>query len=260
MKKNEIIALYDRDPRIEVRFPHVRREVFPNLVRHVPENKTEPGFVIYSRLSEDETEAVVRAQIEYYSGLGLTFEWKVFGHDTPANLKDRLAEHGFDVGEEESILILDLKQAASSLRAPVQHTIRRVTDPAEIDVIIDLENRVWNSDHSDLGQFLKRSLREDSAFIRIYLAYIDDRPASAAWMYMTEGSQFASLWGGSTLPEYRKQGLYSALLATRLQEAEQHGVQFLTVDASPMSRPILEKLGFVCIDFSYPCTYPADTP
>ncbi len=89
----------------------------------------------------------------------------------------------------------------------------------------------------------------------VYVAYVDDQPASAAWIYFPKKSQFASLWGGSTVTDFRKQGLYTALLAVRAQEAKGRQVTYLTVDASPMSRPILEKFGFKMIAYSYPCKW-----
>jgi len=49
--------------------------------------------------------------------------------------------------------------------------------------------------------------------------------------------------------------LYTALLAVRLQEAAARQVGYLTVDASPMSQPILEKFGFECSAYSYPCKW-----
>jgi len=73
---------------------------------------------------------------------------------------------------------------------------------------------------------------------------------SSAWVRFNPGSQFASLWGGSTLEQYRGQGHYTALMAVRAQEAARRGVRFLTVDASPMSRPILEKQGFRVISWA----------
>ena len=63
------------------------------------------------------------------------------------------------------------------------------------------------------------------------------------------------MWGGSTVSEFRNQGLYTALLATRAQEARLRGVRYLTVDASPMSRPILEKFRFEMISTSWPCKW-----
>ncbi|NMB86841.1 MAG: GNAT family N-acetyltransferase, partial [Chloroflexi bacterium] len=81
----------------------------------------------------------------------------------------------------------------------------------------------------------------------IYVAYAGDQPVATAWIYFPPHSRFASLWGGSTRAEYRGRGLYTALLAIRLQEALRRGVTYLSVDASSMSRPILEKYGFVKI-------------
>jgi len=63
-------------------------------------------------------------------------------------------------------------------------------------------------------------------------------------MYFHECSNFASLWGGATLPQFRNQGHYSLLLSAHAHEARARGFSLLTVDASPMSRPILEKQGF----------------
>lgn len=78
-----------------------------------------------------------------------------------------------------------------------------------------------------------------------------------AWVYFPKHSQFASLWGGSTVSGFRRQGLYTALLAVRAQEASARGVRYLTVDASDMSRPILEKFGFEVIAHAYPCKWTA---
>jgi len=54
---------------------------------------------------------------------------------------------------------------------------------------------------------------------------------------------------------FRNQGLYTALLAVRAREARDKGYRFLTVDASEMSRPILEKHGFVKIATTVPYKY-----
>jgi predicted GNAT family acetyltransferase len=92
-------------------------------------------------------------------------------------------------------------------------------------------------------------------YISVYGAYVDDKPVASARMYYPENSQFSSMWGGGTLPEYRGKGVYTALVAARVQEAIGRGRRFLTIDASPMSRPIVEKLGFVVISTSTPCNW-----
>ncbi|MCC6192435.1 MAG: hypothetical protein IT318_25685 [Anaerolineales bacterium] len=46
------------------------------------------------------------------------------------------------------------------------------------------------------------------------------------------------------MPAQSGRGRYTALLAARAQEARRRGVRYLTIDASPMSRPIVARHGF----------------
>jgi GNAT superfamily N-acetyltransferase len=141
---------------------------------------------------------------------------------------------------------------------PVTHAVRRITEPDRLGDIAAIHKAVWHEDFGALAERLARDLRDDPDHLGIYVAYVDEIPASSAWIYFHEGSQFASLWGGSTAPGYRKRGLYTALLAARAQEARCRGVRFLTVDASPMSRPILQALGFQWLSTIYPCKWRAN--
>ncbi|HSO26840.1 MAG TPA: GNAT family N-acetyltransferase [Anaerolineales bacterium] len=255
MDTEQLLRLYDHDQRIEGQFPNLHREVLPNVIRNIPLTAGEDGFIAYSSLTTENADETIRRQIDHFTSLGLSFEWKLYGHDTPADLKDRLARHGFEIGEEEAIMALEVEHAPVDLRAPVPASIQKVTDPSQIATVIALEDQVWGYEHRDLHAFLEKMMHVHPEQISIYLAYADDKPAAAGWTYLLPGSRFASLWGGSTLPEYRRRGLYTGLLAVRLQEAQKRGYEFLTVDASPMSRPILEKLGFKFLTLSYACEY-----
>jgi len=76
----------------------------------------------------------------------------------------------------------------------------------------------------------------------VYVAYVDGAPAargSAAF-----GEHGVTLFGGSTLPEARGRGAYRALVAARWADAVARGTPLLVTQASPMSHPILARLGF----------------
>ena len=116
---------------------------------------------------------------------------------------------------------------------------------------------VWGEDFSWLSDRMGEALSEYPDQIRAYVAYDDGKPVSAAWMFFTQNSAFASLWGGSTLKQYRGRGYYTELLAVRFREALKRGVRFLTADASEMSRPILQRFGFRVIARSIPFKWQA---
>jgi GNAT superfamily N-acetyltransferase len=254
MNIEDIRHLYDREQRKELCIPGMRREVDGNIIRHVNLTGGE-GMIIYSRLTEADLEPTIRDQVAYFERIGQDVEWKVYSHDTPPDLKDRLHESGFAVGDDEAILVLDLEQAPDILTQPITHAIRRITDPDQVQDAIAVQHQVWNSNFDWLAQRLTRNLRERPDYLSIYVVYEDGEPVAAAWINFPPQNQFASLWGGSTLANYRKRGIYTALLAVRVQQARRMGIRFLTVDASAMSRPILQKLGFQLISYAYPCVW-----
>ncbi|MAU12311.1 MAG: GNAT family N-acetyltransferase [Anaerolineaceae bacterium] len=259
MNKADLIALYTQDQRVDVTYPDSRRDVLPNLIRHVAMSNDSEGSIIYSRLDADTVDAAIDEQIEYFKALGQPFEWKVYDYDLPSDLKDRLAAHGFAVEEREAIMVLDIVQAPDMFWQPITHDIRRITDVSQLADVRHIEEVVWDEDAARIETYLGGTLQAHPEQMSVYVAYIDEQPASAAWIYYPENSQFASLWGGSTIKAYRKRGLYSALLAIRAQEARARGVAYLTVDASPMSQPILEKHGFGTLAYSYPCKWEPET-
>ncbi|MFF0830481.1 GNAT family N-acetyltransferase [Brevibacillus sp. NPDC003359] len=254
MHKQEVLQLFDKEMRVEMNDPQVRREETEHIVRHVSLSD-EPGTVLFSRLSADDADQVIAQEIEYFSSLQQSFEWKLFDYDQPADLLERLKAHGFTAGEEEALLVMDVTQSEDMRSRSIPPEIRHITDSAGIDDIMQLEERVWGSANPELAERLKRDLAENPASLLVYAAYSGDQAVSAAWMYLHEGTSFGSLWGGSTLPDFRNKGYYTALVAVRVQAAHERGYPLLMVDASPMSRPILEKKGFEFLAYSYPCFF-----
>lgn len=251
MEISQILALYDREERRDAFFPDMIRQVRPHVVRYT---RPAPGanFILYSNLAGGDVEAVIQEEKAYFTSLGQPFEWKVYSHDQPPDLKDRLAAHGFVPDESEAIMVLDLHQAPPALLAPSQAEIRPVTQRQELGDVIQVLEEVWGRGFDWVWDRLGAHLAI-TGYLNVYVAYVGSIPASAAWIYFPTGSQFANLWGGSTRAAYRRQGLYSALLSVRVQEALRRGARFLTVDASPMSEPILRKLGFIQIATAWAC-------
>ncbi len=95
MNKSQLIALYDQDQRKDVEYPETRREVTPDVVRHIDTSGAREGFITYSQLTEANAEDVIREQVSYFESLGQDFEWKLYDYDRPSDLKERLESYGF---------------------------------------------------------------------------------------------------------------------------------------------------------------------
>ena len=76
----------------------------------------------------------------------------------------------------------------------------------------------------------------------IFAAWLDGRMASVGRAIYTRAGGY--LMGGSTAAWARGRGAYRAVVRARWDEAVRRGTPALAVGAGPMSRPILERLGF----------------
>lgn len=241
--------LYDRYERIEATYPDMQRIVDGPAIRHVPLHwrSFRDGFISYTQLTGETTDAAIDAQLHAFGAAGVNFEWKVYDYDQPDDLAERLAARGFAIEEPETILVLPLSAAPATLLTPPAQPVRRLTDPDELDSALQVQRALWQQSYAGLAGFLRDVMIMQPDEVAVYVAAIDGVVVASAWMFQRAGSAFASLWGGATLPAYRARGIYTALVAARVQEATRRGAAFVSVDAGPNSLPILTRLGFLPI-------------
>jgi GNAT superfamily N-acetyltransferase len=153
-------------------------------------------------------------------------EWKYYSHDGP-ELRERLLAAGLEPDDEETVVVAE----AASIAPPPEDVELRIVD----EEFVDLAASVFG-DRFDLPE---RAVA--------VVAVVDGKPVSGGRIDFEEGVEFAGLFGGITLPEYRGRGLYRATVAKRAELARERGYRWLYSDALPTSRPILERLGFVPI-------------
>ncbi|MGE0527473.1 MAG: GNAT family N-acetyltransferase [Bdellovibrionales bacterium] len=90
---------------------------------------------------------------------------------------------------------------------------------------------------------LWRELQAQPNSISLYLAVVNGMPVSTGWTRFHD--EVAWIFSGSTLPDYRRQGIYQDLLASRIKEAGVRGSKYVITDATDRSLPSLKKFGFI---------------
>ena len=259
METDKLLKLYDQQQRRDYTDPRYEREVEGGVVRHVTRKPGRRCFVTYADMEGRDVEQVIQEQLRHFEELGSNFEWPVFDHDQPPDLLARLETHGFEIEEEEAVLVLDLNDDRGStlgLRKPSStFDFRRISSPNDLVDVLAVEEAVYDTKMSWLLGDLEDAMQILPDFLNVYVTYDGTRPVSAAWSFFVPDSQFVGLYGGATLPDYRGVGLYSALLDLRAQEARQRGRRFLTVGAGELSRPILMRRGFRLLDTARPCVW-----
>ena len=222
MNREAILALYDVQERQNSESPSYLRQVDGPIVRHVSKNPKRLSFIIYSQITAKTADAAIQAQLDYFAANGgYGFEWKTYAHDTPADLPQRLLAHGLKADEPEALLVMDLHNCPPVFLQPVTADVRRASTREQFEQIARLQAEVWRGNYSWLVTQLEDNLAQQPDYWSIYIAYVNNEPACAAWTSFPKGSQFAGLWGGATLAKFRQMGLYTAVVAIRAQEAIQ---------------------------------------
>ena len=252
MDTSAVLAKFTRQMRQEIVFPDMQKEVLLNIVRFI---RPAPGMslVLFSDLDSANADAEIGRQIDYFTSAGLPLSWKMYGYDQPPDLLARLKTHGFAPDPPDALMAMELSDAPPILTSPHPADVRR-TDASHLGDVVQVMEQVWGGNFAWMYTRLGNHLAIEG-YLSVYTAYVNDQPACAGWIYYPPGSEFASLWGGSTILSRRGNGLYTALLAVRVNEAMQRGVKYLVVDAGEMSRPIVERYGFVKLTDIFACDY-----
>ena len=211
--------------------------------------------VIWSALDQACADAVIAEQVAALSSRAGPLEWKLFSYDLPPDLPSRLSAAGFIAQEPESLMIAEAREVLSILAGaapPAGVELRRVTGPEGVDLVARVHEMVFGADESALRASLLSQLAGDPGATDLVVALAGEEPVSAGRIEFVPGTMFAGLWGGGTLPGWRRRGIYRALVRDRAEIAVQKDSQYLTVDASEQSRPILERAGFTCVATTTP--------
>lgn len=253
MDHTAVLARYDRHVREGARpdGPDTRVERAGGVVRQVGSPQDWNG-VLWSDPAIADVDAAIAEQVAFFRELGHGFEWKLYGHDRPADLGRRLRAAGFTPEPEETLMIAEAADPGLDAEPPAGVRLREVIDAAGVDLLVGVHEKAFGTDGSALRHRLLARLAADPGTVVAVVALAGDTPVSAARMELVPGTGFAGLWGGGTVEGWRGRGIYRALVTHRARIAADHGYRYLQVDASGQSRPILERLGFTPLTTTTP--------
>jgi len=209
-------------------------------------------FVQRLRLAEDEVEETygeIRRLVAERKHYNTT--WWIDDRATPADLTERLRALGLRFGEEPrlephgtGLALVAKPPAVEGIPAREVETLEEWIQAAEIG------NEVFGATDEERAAQRKvaaerfREQRETGSGAR-FLAWVDGRPAASATIVWAPLGGLCL--GGATLEWARGRGGYRALVRARWDAAVARGTPALVVNAGRMSRPILERLGFVAV-------------
>ena len=246
---HELLAIYEEQVRRRPTWEGVERADRVIRLLH-------PAWrgILWSDLDESNADAVIAREIERFEGVG-EWEWKHYSHDTPPDLPRRLVAAGFVPDETETMLIAEVAALPRESPLPDGVELREVTDEAGSAAMARVHGEGFGEEPNEA---LEREVLEEirSGTTRAVVAFAGDRPICAGRIELYKGTDFAALFGGATVPDWRRRGIFRAVVAQRTAWAADAGYRYLQTDASDDSRPILERLGFIPVAKTTPYLHP----
>jgi GNAT superfamily N-acetyltransferase len=208
--------------------------------------------VVWSHLDESTADAAIARLVQRLRELDGYAEWKFYAHDQPDDLAQRLEAAGLKPQDEEAVVVAEIGELDLAAPPPAGVELKVAADPEAVAVWVAVNELAFGERYGDVGRVLLRALEQERPRDLGVIAYAGGEPVSTGRIEFNERSEFASLWGGGTLPEWRGRGIYRSTVLERARLAHRRGYRFLQVDALPTSLPILERLGFVQLTTTRP--------
>lgn len=218
------------------------------------------GFVTYRDLAGADAATVagwVRGAVDHFQRRPEVeeVEWKTRSHDQAPGLHEALIDSGFAAAEPESIMVGEARLLDVEVPLPAGVRLRRVTEEAHVRAVSAMQDRAFGRPDSSAraDDLLSRLDRDDGT--ELWVAEADGVMVSAGRLEPVAGTEFAGIWGGATLPEWRRRGIYRALTAARARSALALGKTLITSDSTEFSRPILERSGLIKVSTTTPYVF-----
>lgn len=211
--------------------------------------------VTWCDLNHANADAVIAAQISRFAELPRAWEWKHYSYDRPADLPDRLLAAGLTPQPAEALLVAEIADLTLDVPPPAGVELVEVVDRQGVEALVAVHDEVFGGDSSAIGTTLSARLTYQPGTAAALIAVAGRTPIAAGRLEFHRGTEFASLWGGGTVPGWRGRGVFRSLVAHRAAAASAKGFRYLQVDASSDSRPILQRLAFTELAATTPFTH-----
>lgn len=173
--------------------------------------------VVEKEAGRQPTQEEISQTIHYFQSKKLPFIW---WHGSPA-----LENHGFQFGGILKGVALDITERASASAPSINRPEIKISlakSEEELQSFTDILIRSFGLETSTSQEFTASldSVEKQGEQLN-FLGYYNDLPVAIASLHM--GSSVAGIWYAATLPEYRRKGLFTALIHTALHEAKKRG-------------------------------------
>ncbi|MGJ7913021.1 GNAT family N-acetyltransferase [Neobacillus sp. LXY-1] len=196
---------------------------------------------ILKTISPDNSEYFIKTLIQDYKNMHVPFLWRVWEHDTPQNLGEKLKEFGGEQIRSTSLMALDIDN------------FQPLSDPIPELIIKPVRNKFDSkrftkccSTAFEIPEFLSETLTEiwskQHVNLEHYVGYVNGTAVATATIFYSNG--VAGIYNVATLPEFQGKGIGVEMMTAILLIAKLEGYKTAVLHSTLVGLRLYERLGF----------------
>jgi ribosomal protein S18 acetylase RimI-like enzyme len=209
-----------------------------------------PGAIVYrTSLEAADADARIAARLADFDARRLAVTWWARPDARPADLRERLVRHGFDLTDDEAGMAADLEHLVEGLPRPAGLAIEVFgrddalpTDGVEAWLEVAGSSFAWLPERYEVRRRLYHGDPRRPRPWRHAVARLAGRPVAMARVLLAGG--VAMVHGVATIESARRQGIGSAITVAVLAAARDEGYRIGVLQASSMGQGPYRRIGF----------------
>jgi ribosomal protein S18 acetylase RimI-like enzyme len=200
--------------------------------------------VFGGRFAADSADRRIAEIVDWYAHRGDPFSWWLGPDSEPADLADRLLQHGFNLDEAHLPGMAAVLDGLPPVDMPPGTSIDRVKDATEFRTFCDVLAAGFEAPSLLADAFFR--LAEvgfgDDVPYRHYLARVNGRPVATTTSVIA--GDVLGIYNVATLPDARGRGTARAITLASMSDGALTGCAMAVLQSSEMGRSVYERLGF----------------
>lgn len=201
--------------------------------------------IVNARFPEDHLEEILDERLQHLAAKQVPMAWLIGPSTRPVDLGSRLLAHGWMLGDEAPGFAIELQTLNESFFSPPSLTIEQIHDAETLRTwlhVMAVSSEIPEEGLALLLELVSKHTFTGDPSVQFYIGLFEDKPVATSLLYL--GGGVAGIYNVATLPEFRHQGIGSALTVAPLLQARTWGYRIGTLQSTPMGLHLYRQLGF----------------
>ena len=201
--------------------------------------------IVSARFTENHLEDRLDMCLQQLATNKVPMTWLIGPSTRPVHLGNHLLSRGWVLGDEAPGMAVELHNLDDPVPIPPSLFIEHIEDAEALRIwlrIMTTGSEIPQEGLALLFELVSRHGYTSDPSVHYYLGWLADKPVATSLLFLSGG--VAGIYNVATLPEFRHQGIGSAMTVAPLLQARTWGYRIGTLQSSPMGLHLYQRLGF----------------